>query len=67
MKQIKTNDFYNFNFLGHINYSPKGDKAVVVNKEVDVKNNDYKSFLYLYKSCDSSNARVSSSILFSSR
>ena len=49
MKQIKTNDFYNFNFLGHINYSPKGDKAVVVNKEVDVKNNDYKSFLYLYK------------------
>lgn len=48
MQPIKQDDFYDFDYLSNISYSPKGDKAIVVNTKVDIKNNGYKQYLYLY-------------------
>jgi len=49
MNQIKIEDINTYKFLSNLNLSENGKNAVFVQKEADLENNGYKSFLYAIK------------------
>ena len=49
MNPILLEDFSNFKYLSNVTFSPEGKSACFVVSEADLKNNDYKSNIYLRK------------------
>lgn len=49
MSQLNISDFANYKFLSEPSLSPDGKRAAFLVKEADLKENDYKSNLWLYK------------------